>query len=819
MYVDVKNDNYGYQVTTHDDWVVVGNPSPYRYNLASSSFLTTGSIDIFRYNPTTDQHDLLWTLYKPPSELEKILLASDPDGENIHTDVWKIYKYFFFGQWKTLVLEDIPIEIDPSEYILTFEDDYGHAIDVYNNVLAVGSRWNKQEIIIPNQAAEYNISCVDIYNLTNLNTSFLDGTVSTGSGLLATTIYFPIDIGEVATGSFGHSVSINNEWLAVGTPLWENHSGGVHMYRRNVPGDINDLTFTYFSTITGSSTIVDDYFGHSIDLNKQTGSYSGSLLVGCGNNTNTGSKAYYFEFNGTDWQEKYVFEADRNVYPLAFYNIDPIYDYSDNEVDGFGNSVALFENDIAIGAPLDRWIYEYSGSMMYKQGAVYFYRNCVDRWDLVQKFYGNDKTLKNNKLGFSVDIWDGKAVIGSPKLYSEEFDPCYIKGSLWQLHYCYSDLENYIHGQWIYLQRNTSSFNWDILNVYQRKKRYLSPYRSLGYDVAIANKSIVVGAPLSISGSIRKIDIDYTGSIVGGDFTELEDVSGKAYIYNLNDFRKEFHVGNVFYRNGKIVLNTSGSIFEGMWFNPINQYNYEYQVQFDSKQTIHEKQIMCVVEPGEFNVSTNPTAIAKSPILYDINGNGIFDWQDMDVILRYMQNISTRYTGKQTTDWSSSLLCTDEEKSYYNYYSSVTQYNTDSEFLSQSFFRILDTFGVQEFDFNQDSKIDINDLNIFWKYCSNGLEQSNYQSYISPNSQRRLFSDIIDHLDYNTQRRADPQIKPEFLMYMSQSIADKTGSYLSPYVTTIGLYSGLDLVAIAKLGTPAKLTGFFTTNFVVKMDF
>jgi hypothetical protein len=57
------------------------------------------------------------------------------------------------------------------------------------------------------------------------------------------------------------------------------------------------------------------------------------------------------------------------------------------------------------------------------------------------------------------------------------------------------------------------------------------------------------------------------------------------------------------------------------------------------------------------------------------------------------------------------------------------------------------------------------------------------------------------------------------LDFESLSKTDPTGSYLAPYVTTIGFYSGCDLVAVAKLGSPIKITPDFPMNFVVKMDF
>lgn len=833
MLVNVRNENNGYSVTTHNDWVVVGNPASFKYNTNSASFWRTGSVDIYKYNTLSDQHDLLLTLYKPINGGNFVVLAEDTSSAEIHSDTVKSYWIptirwwgtpYMSLHWYQWLLGDLQIEIDAQAYTSTYEDDYGHAIDVYNNVLAIGSRWHNQYINIGGKEIFSTGSSVDLYNLTLLNSSPLDGFISTGSAFLVQSIEPPDD--EPVTGSFGHCVSINNEWLAVGSPDWNNTLGGVHIYRRNEPNNPYNYNFTFFQTVTGSSNAVGDYFGYSLDLNKATQSYSSSLIVGNGNKTTAGSKAYFFEFDGVNWKEKNVFEADRSLRYLPFYDVNPIPRCEDYTIDGYGNSVALWGNDIAIGAPTDRWIYEYSGSRAYKQGACYLYHRCSDTtrgWNLVKKFYGNDKTLKNNKLGFSVDLWDDKCLIGCPKANVESISSCYIEGSIWQQNYCYADLENYIHGQAIVMQKNTSSsdsLDWDVVNVYQRKKRYLAPFRGFGYDVALSDKSFVVGAPMIIGDSNRNFNITNTASFIGNDLLELEDLSGKAFIYNWNNFRNEFHVGNVFYRNGKIVLNTSGSIFEGIWFNPINEWSYEYEVHFDSKQTLYEKQIVCVVEPGEFNVSTNPSATTWDRATFDVNGNGYFDWQDADVILRYMQNINTRYASTPTLDWSSSLLTEDDEISFYNFKSTNSSYyNTGDDYISQSFFDILNNIGISEFDFNQDSKIDLNDMKIFWKYCSNRLNQVNYQSYITPNSKRKLFSDIVDHLNGKTKRNKAPLIKEEFLTYASQSNADKTGSYLASYVTSIGLYNGLDLVAVAKLGSPIKLAQDFPINFVVKLDF
>ncbi len=62
-------------------------------------------------------------------------------------------------------------------------------------------------------------------------------------------------------------------------------------------------------------------------------------------------------------------------------------------------------------------------------------------------------------------------------------------------------------------------------------------------------------------------------------------------------------------------------------------------------------------------------------------------------------------------------------------------------------------------------------------------------------------------------------IKPEFLEYEYSSSVDPTGSFIAPYVTTIGLYDeNMDMVAVAKLATPIKSTPDLPVNFLVRID-
>lgn len=55
--------------------------------------------------------------------------------------------------------------------------------------------------------------------------------------------------------------------------------------------------------------------------------------------------------------------------------------------------------------------------------------------------------------------------------------------------------------------------------------------------------------------------------------------------------------------------------------------------------------------------------------------------------------------------------------------------------------------------------------------------------------------------------------------YYESSSIDPTGSYLAPYITTIGLYdSNYDMVAVAKLPKPIKNLPDFPVNFIVRFD-
>lgn len=813
MFVKVKNENYGYAVATYGDYVVVSNPDFLRWTTATASVEHSGTVDVFLYNKSSDQHDYLGTLYQVWRDMD-VHMTSEVISASWHVTTEN-------NNW----YPEYQLAIDKDMYTASLENAFGKSLDMYENLVLVGCPYLKQVTQTTASFLTASYAMAEVYDLNALKWT------ANSHSAAAFTIDDPdLNVDENAvTGSFGWSVSLNKDWLAVGSPFYSGSQGIVYLYRNMSTG--NNYSWSLFQRIRPTYAIDQSQFGFSMKLNKADTEYSWSLVVGCGNPN--ADAAYFFEYVGNAWSQSYVFMPDYTIQPLTFNSqyyapsgtfqtaYGPQNFMTMNATNGFGYSVGCYDDAVVIGEPYDRIFYEYSGSSMYQQGSTYIFERCKDYpkgFQQVLKTYGTPTTLYNNRMGWSCDMFGDNVVVGIPKIDVENMTSCYIAGTLNQLHYCNADLQTLLTGQAMLIQKNTGSDAWEITNVYQKKKKYLSPYRDFGYDVSIADQSMVVGSPMYLWDSNRDINIVVTQSAN----TNLDDLTGKAYIYNLHNLRDQFHVGNVFYRNGKIIIMTSGSVFDGLFYAPLNTYTYEYDLEFKSQHTILEKQVICTVDPGEFNVSTNPSAIVKQASVLDINNNGTFDFQDADIILRYMQYKNTQILGLPVSfDWSSSVVLTDDERSLYKYYWGQTENSTTNYFLSQSFhtWENVDTSMQETLDLNQDFRIDIRDMNIMWKYFSNRLTQENYATFITPSCNRRLFSDVLDYLNGLSGKFVKPLINSDFADYERLSTLDKTGSFLAPMATTIGLYDGLDLVAVAKLGTPIKISPELPINFVVKMDF
>ena len=172
-------------------------------------------------------------------------------------------------------------------------------------------------------------------------------------------------------------------------------------------------------------------------------------------------------------------------------------------------------------------------------------------------------------------------------------------------------------------------------------------------------------------------------------------------------------VGNVFYNQGLIILTRDAA----------SKLDSGWTLDYKSTETIYENEFLLIVEPDEFNISQNPSAVVE--------------------------------VGKKT------------------------ELHTDSDGKTK---KITTTPGVKYI--RKISKLENGDVLDY--------------SYVS---------------DYNNA------ISGGFEQYEYSSSLDSTGSFLAPFITTIGLYDdNCDLVAVAKLPQPIKSEPEMPVNFIIRFD-
>jgi hypothetical protein len=65
----------------------------------------------------------------------------------------------------------------------------------------------------------------------------------------------------------------------------------------------------------------------------------------------------------------------------------------------------------------------------------------------------------------------------------------------------------------------------------------------------------------------------------------------------------------------------------------------------------------------------------------------------------------------------------------------------------------------------------------------------------------------------------NPKVFGSFDDYMENNTNDRTGSFIAPFITTIGLYDdSLNMVAVAKLPVPIKSLPDYPVNFIIRFD-
>jgi hypothetical protein len=765
---------FGYKVEAHGKFAAIGNPNPQYASQAG-----TGSIDLYRFNTSQG----VYTYYGTAQSIK----ASGTSGTG--------------GTSGTA-----------GASVIT-KDAYGLSFDLCNNIFIVGNEYFSGSY--GGTLYSHN-SLADVY-LLNPSSSTASSLAS--SLLSVSKIPSPIN---TTYNSFGHSVSINQKYITVSANSYDR----VYVYGYTTGS--NSISISGSPTTYITASVGGNGFGELVRIDK---SGSNAILVS-EDPTIQNPKVYLYESASGGWSRTHTFSSITGSQQVPFDDVDS-YQFVKKSYDGFGTDMQIYGDTIVIGAPYDASYYEFSGSTtQYDRGAVYVYKKTVCPqntpdangiyaddgqvyWDLIEKYIGDENVIKNNALGMSVDTFNDKIIVGCVTSSNNLAVKANVSSSISQSY----DDTHVLNGQFVLLERTGSTV---VPVTYDYKKKAVGyPYMSYGYDVAISDTAIVIGSPFILS--------DFTSSnsfVVSPSVSQsiLQNMRGHAYISTLSSLRTDYHAGNIFYKNGEIVFSNTGSQFTNV-LKTNDTGEYRYNIDYSNKYTINEKSVICVIDSGEFNVSTNPTALNVTKPAFDLLGSGDFDFRDINLILLYIVDINTPGNpnfDQDSTFWDEYVIESESERSLFNYYTTYYEYGQYT--LKQQYTSLKPTLFKLEsqFDFDGDGKVSIEDAKILWKFFIGSLGIDEYSRLINAFSTRQTLSDAVAYIISKTSRYTNtngvPTIKSDFLNYQESASLDITGSYLAPYITSIGLYNGSDLVAVAKLSSPIKNTGEYPLNFLVKWD-
>ncbi len=760
---------YGTSTDINETYAVVGNPSSfYLHNI----YVGTGSVYIHKYSNEYDNYQYLKTLKKTYTFNDNTILGVDTSSA-IET---------FLNADTSSNANGLNLLIDfDSASIIKISDGFGSSVALSGSILAIGCPYFYYKNF-PTSTILTGSATIELYNLSSI----------TSSASLATPSYIIYNSSSYeVNNTFGESVSIAGNVLVVGSSLSSNTSGAFYIYTQSLSN-----TWDLYQSFSGSSA--GHKYGGSVKIDP-----SGSKRIAVGNFSTASFGVDVYTYNSLTglWAKSETVFEDRTL-TGSLNNVDfPPYIENVTSASGYGRSVALYGDFLMVGSPSDMYYREYEGaSTLRNRGAVYFYHKCSDATDyyLIEKSFGDADLQKTNNFGYCVDMSNTYAVASSV-LDITTYSASYIANTIDDIF----NSTNLIIGQFQIYKLNTSSLldpRWDLFDLVTKKKKVDYPYSTFGQSIAVTKEDIIVGSPVNLHDPEN-----ITGSL-------SSSVYGMSYVYDIKDLQKNYQIGNVFYRNGKIILSNSGSDFDNLLKDRSNLTSPKFDINYKSQVTLYEKQIVCRIEPGEFNYSTNPTALIRNTFNFDIDNNQQFSFIDLDLIFRYISNVLN-----DDQEWYNYFTFDEGEYDWFlYYYSKYNLYNVPATYLN-AYQSTLESVYLL-FDVDGNNKISVSDMYLIWKYFINKLDKNSVFKFVDTKSTRKTLESIVSYLDVQTGKNGYGKISPEFFDFQYSSSIDKTGSYLAPYVTSIGLYSGTELVAVAKLGTPIKNTGELPLNILVKWD-
>lgn len=190
-----------------------------------------------------------------------------------------------------------------------------------------------------------------------------------------------------------------------------------------------------------------------------------------------------------------------------------------------------------------------------------------------------------------------------------------------ELHFQASDGLNQMHisastsyrGEWAHVAiQNSASLCQIFINGNQT-----GSVGSLPRDSTLNNANVLIGTD----------SIDTVGNYFNGNIAELRMYNYAAaqnHITSLADvdfytgsIYQTNRIGNVFYRNGQIVISSPMPKYHDMLIKEPDALPGEFKLSYKGQHAIYENEVMVRVPKASFNISTNPTSVYRPASGYD----------------------------------------------------------------------------------------------------------------------------------------------------------------------------------------------------------
>ncbi len=884
-YFEPQNEHYGESVSSWGPYVAVGSSMDHN-NMAD---FAVGYASLYRIDSNTDRHRLLKKFHFPFTQSNSgelfvdsfghsisvrnnALAIGSPTGEACSSSIYPGYVCVYDknkgGSDNWGIVDILKGDSD--------KEKFGHSVAIDDDILAVGApacsgskgfvyifrkkRYMDEEN--PCMSIDTGSSWMHIVSAEEFCTELTGSTVVTQSytptfvsGNFAWVHEATLSSSIAASGDrFGWSLSLDSDVLLVGTnKLGKGYAAlftcsyfsasvsacptaswkQVQLFSADSSyGDLNIGSPEY--SVDVSDTIVSDNFGYSVSTSGK------NILIGC-----LADKAFnpYYGYTGSAltlgaaYFYSYGYVADCLGYQYSLKT--KTFGNRECQIDNnFGRSVSLDGLTAAVSSLpsklsrgfsysgsqyiLENFSYQSTGSNDSVLGRVGIYRfnQSNDSWVRTGELKRNKESGKPyNLYGYSVSVGSDYMCVGAP-------------------------IVNLYPGSCKYYTVETVTSAGNVVMDVRYKDCGGTP-ATYSYSQAISGGATpFVYTVCAQTGSVNVVlgkslkahyfcDPEYLQAIDSGNQTSsmASSYSGSAFVYDLNKYEENPRIGNVFYKNGYLTITHTGSNYGNVLMGTGSR---GFELTYRGSHTIFENEYLISVRPGEFNYSTNPTALNQNSLLFDINGDGKVDYKDVDLVMRYLQY--KKFYSELVFDDNGLVLEQDTLLDYSWWANDILQTESEDVLLQESelpaaansasfspFTRAAFDYieknlvspGILDIDGN--GRIDINDGFIFGLYVLGSLNPTTLQPYLTTESSRIYVKDIEDYL--NPYCGNDPfRVSPHFLEYQYSSSYDATGSYLAPFITTIGLYANNELVAVGKLGRPIKNLIDWPVNIVVRFD-